>query len=161
MLGQPAIERVLAKHAVAHGVDLHYDETVAAISETPSGVAVTTEKGQTITAEYAVGADGSRSIVRRSAGITFTGEKPGMTWAVMDAFIDTDFPRCPEIISFECKGQTRVQWIPRERGLARLYAMLDGEVTLDKAKECIKEHLAPHWVEFKSIEWFSTVEGKC
>lgn len=164
MLGQPALERVLAKHAIAHGVDLHYGETATAISETPAAgvVTVTTDKGETITAAYAVGADGSRSMVRRSAAgeISFTGEKPGMIWAVLDAFIETDFPRCPEVISFEWQGQARVQWIPRERGLARFYAMLEGEVTREKAMECIKEHLAPHWIEFKAVEWFSTVQGK-
>lgn len=36
-----------------------------------------------------------------------------MIWAVMDAFLDTDFPLCPEIITFQHEGQARISWIPR------------------------------------------------
>lgn len=191
MLGQPAVERALARRALERGVDLRYGETVVASApatpekgltcdkdDIPSGqeedavsergVVVTTERGRTVRARCVVGADGARSTVRRAAGITFRQDVgdlssgAGMTWAVMDAFVETDFPRCAEIISFELRGRTRVQWIPRERGLARFYALMDEgeEVTLDGAVACIKDHLAPHWVEFKSVEWFSSVRGE-
>lgn len=212
MLGQPALERVLARHALAHGVDLRYGE--AAVTTTPSPVpipsspsssppfpsvatvAALTARGEVVHGRCLVGADGARSLVRQAACITFRrgggrsegvgedgegeeeesevyGDDDGVgaqVWGVMDVFVETDFPRCNEIVSFELGGRTRVQWIPRERGLARFYALLDDgsgedngegeEVTLERTMECVKQHLAPHWVEFKGVEWFSSVEGE-
>lgn len=169
MIGQPAIERTLAAHAQAQGVEVHYASPATAIEETPSGVTVTCSgTNQVFHGRFAVGADGSRSLVRQSAGIDFNvsqKDAKNMVWGVMDAVVETDFPQCPEIVSFEKNGQARVQWIPRERGLARLYACM-GEgtgrkVTLEETVACVREHLAPHWIEFPEIEWFSSVEGEC
>lgn len=211
MLGQPALERVLARHALAHGVDLRYGEAAvtttppppsppssASLSSSPpfptaATVAALTARGEVVHGRCLVGADGARSLVRQAAGIAFRrgggggggdeedgegdsevyGDDDGVgaqVWGVMDVFVETDFPRCNEIISFELGGRTRVQWIPRERGLARFYALLDDgsgedngeeeEVTLERTMECVKQHLAPHWVEFKGVEWFSSVEGE-
>lgn len=83
-----------------------------------------------------------------------------MLWAVLDTFIDTDFPRCSEIITFQLNGQSRVSWIPRERGLCRFYVLLEGEVSQERAEQSIKDHMAPHKVEFTKTEWYSTFDGK-
>jgi hypothetical protein len=72
--------------------------------------------------------------------------------------LKTDFPVCSEIISFELDGQSRVAWIPRERGMARFYVLLEGEITQQRAEESIKRHLAPHNVEFAATEWFSSFD---
>lgn len=48
----------------------------------------------------------------------------------------------------------------RERGMARFYVLLDGEVTQSRAEESIRDHMAPHTVEFDRTEWFSTFDGK-
>lgn len=157
MIGQPDVEAALEKQL---DTPVHYAETATSIAENSEGVTVTTNLGRTIRAQYAVGADGARSMVRTSLGISFTGTKPGMTWAVLDTFIDTDFPLCPEIITFQLNEQSRVSWIPRERGMARFYVLLDGEITQEKAEISIREHMAPHRVEFVKTEWFSTFESK-
>lgn len=156
MIGQPAIEKRLSREL---GDLVHYGEEVDTITEDANNAIVTTKSGQKIHASYAFGADGARSTVRSSLGISFTGTKPEMVWAVLDTFIETDFPTCPEIITFQLDGQSRVSWIPRERGLSRFYVLLEGEVTLERAQESIKKHLAPHRVDFKAMEWYSTFEG--
>lgn len=157
MLGQPVIEQALAQKLKAK---ISYGETVLTIAEDKAGVTVTTSKGRTIRSKYAVGADGARSTVRNALDISFTGTKPEMIWAVLDTFIDTDFPVCSEIITFQLNGQSRVSWIPRERNMARFYILLDGEITQEKAENSIREHMAPHRVDFKKTEWFSTFDGK-
>ncbi|KAF4462068.1 phenol 2-monooxygenase [Fusarium albosuccineum] len=157
MIGQPVVEQVMTKRL--EGV-VYYNERVAQISESDDFVDVTTESGRKIRSKYAVGADGARSFVRNTLGISFTGTKPEMVWAVLDTFLDTDFPVCPEIITFELDGQSRVAWIPRERGMSRFYVLLKGEVTQPLAEASIKEHMAPHRVEFKKTEWFSTFTVK-
>jgi 2-polyprenyl-6-methoxyphenol hydroxylase-like FAD-dependent oxidoreductase len=157
MISQPVIEALLSSHI---SDKVRYGERVVSISEDDTSVHITTDKGRRITSRYAIGADGARSMVRNSLGISFTGTKPEMVWAVLDAFIETDFPQCPEIITFELNGQSRVSWIPRERGLSRFYVMLDGEVTLPRAQESLREHLAPYTIKFREVEWFSTFDGE-
>ncbi|EXF83450.1 uncharacterized protein N0V96_001292 [Colletotrichum fioriniae] len=157
MIGQPAVEKVLAERLKT---PVCFGEVVTSISEDKNGVVTTTNKGRVIRSKYAVGADGARSTVRNTLGITFTGTKPEMVWAVLDTFIDTSFPVCSEIITFQLNGQSRVSWIPRERGMARFYILLDGEITQEKAENSIREHMAPHRVDFKKTEWFSTFDVK-
>ncbi|GKT44558.1 3-hydroxybenzoate 4-monooxygenase [Colletotrichum spaethianum] len=157
MIGQPVVEKVLAERLTT---SISYGETVSSISEDKSGVTTTTSKGRIIRSRYAVGADGARSTVRNTLGISFTGTKPEMIWAVLDTFIDTTFPVCSEIITFQLNGQSRISWIPRERGMARFYVLLDGEITQEKAENSIREHMAPHRVDFKKTEWFSTFDVK-
>ncbi|KAM3529594.1 hypothetical protein MY4038_005319 [Beauveria bassiana] len=157
MLGQPVVERVLAEKL---GDSVHYSEQVTSIAEDDGGVDVVTSTGRKIRSKYALGADGARSTVRAAIGATFSGGKPEMLWSVLDTFIETDFPRCPEIITFQLNGQSRVSWIPRERGLCRFYVLLDGEVSLERAQQSIKDHMAPHKVEFTKTEWYSTFDVK-
>lgn len=156
MLGQPIIEELLSSKL---GDLVHYEEQVVSISEHEKGVDIVTSSDRRVRSRYAVGADGARSTVRSQTGASFAGTKPEMIWAVLDTFIDTDFPVCPEIITFEVKGQSRVSWIPRERGLSRFYVLLDGEVTQERAQESIKRHVAPYHIEFRQTEWYSTFEG--
>ncbi|WQF82288.1 Putative FAD-binding domain, FAD/NAD(P)-binding domain superfamily [Colletotrichum destructivum] len=157
MIGQPVVEKVLSERL---RTPIGYGETVSAIAEDADGVVVSTSKGRTIRSRYAVGADGARSTVRNALGISFTGTKPEMVWAVLDTFLDTTFPVCSEIITFQLNGQSRVSWIPRERGMARFYVLLDGEITQAKAEASIREHMAPHRVDFVKTEWFSTFDVK-
>lgn len=162
MIGQPVIEELLTRHLLEETkTAVHYEESLKNISESEEGVVLTTDKARTIYAKYAVGADGARSTVRNTLGIGFEGTKPEMLWAVVDTFIKTDFPVCPEIVTFELDGQSRVSWIPRERDMARFYVLLPGgEVTLERAQESIKKHMAPHHVNFIETEWFSTFDGR-
>lgn len=157
MIGQPVIEKMLSDRL---GDVVHYGEKVIALEEHDDHVDITTDANRQVRATFVLGADGAKSFVRKAIGATFTGTKPEMLWAVLDTFIETDFPECPEIITFQLNGQSRVSWIPRERGLCRFYVLLEGEVTLERAQDSIKEHLAPHKIEFTKTEWYSTFDGK-
>ncbi|KAI1483497.1 FAD binding domain-containing protein [Daldinia eschscholtzii] len=157
MIGQSVVEKVLKDEL---DFPVYYQEKVVSISETKNGVTLYTDRGRRINSRYAIAADGARSTVRRALNISFTGTKPEMVWAVLDTFIDTDFPLCSEIITFQLRGQSRVSWIPRERGMARFYVLLDGEITQTRAQDSIREHMAPHRIDFVKTEWFSTFDVK-
>lgn len=157
MIGQPVIEDMLTSKL--DGL-VRFNEQVVSVTEDVDSVQVATQSGSKIRSRYAVGADGARSLVRKQIGASFTGEKPEMTWAVLDTFIETDFPLCPEIITFQHDGQSRVSWIPRERGMCRFYVLLEGQVTQALAEDSIRKHLAPHTVAFKKTEWYSTFDVK-
>ncbi|GAP91334.1 putative FAD monooxygenase [Rosellinia necatrix] len=157
MIGQPQIEKAIADHL---DIPVHYGERVVSVSETRGGASILTDRQRKVHCKYAIAADGARSTMRSALGIEFTGTKPEMIWAVLDTFIDTDFPECPEIITFQLNEQSRVSWIPRERGMARFYILLDGEITQQRAEDSIREHMAPHRIDFVKTEWFSTFDVK-
>lgn len=156
MIGQPVVEHVMRSYLVD---DVNHSERVKNIIEEHEFVEVETSSGRRVRSKYVVGADGARSFTRSALGISFSGTKPEMTWAVLDAFLSTDFPLCPEIITFELNGESRVAWIPRERGMSRFYVLLKGEITQELAEESIRNHLAPYRVDFTGTEWFSTFTG--
>ncbi|UKZ82980.1 hypothetical protein TrVFT333_010781 [Trichoderma virens FT-333] len=157
MIGQPVVEKMLSTRLDGF---VHYGEQVESLTETNEFVEVVTKSGRIIRSQYALGSDGAKSTVRAAIGATFTGSKPEMLWSVLDTFIDTEFPTCPEIITFQLNGQSRVSWIPRERGLCRFYVLLEGEVTQERAEESIKKHLAPYRTDFVKTEWYSTFDVK-
>lgn len=47
----------------------------------------------------------------------------------------------------------------RERGMARFYILLEGEITQERSEESVRRHMAPYSVEFVKTEWFSTYNG--
>lgn len=162
MIGQPVVERLFASRL--DKTQTLFDTRCVSIEEGPSSVTLTTDNRDhpVIRSRYVVGADGARSTVRHLMGISFTGTKPEMVWTVLDTFIDTDFPRADEIVTFQCNGQSRVSWIPRERGMARFYSLLDPDVdkTQANSEAFIREHMSPHRIDFVKTEWFSTFESK-
>ncbi|KAF2997563.1 hypothetical protein E8E13_001310 [Curvularia kusanoi] len=158
MIGQPFIERHFASHI---DVPVHYNEPALSFSHTtsPLGVTVQTAK-RTVHAKYCLAADGARSYMRNELGIGWEGTKPNMVWAVLDCWIDTTFPITREIVTLQVDGESRMAWIPRERGMQRFYVLLDGEITQEKTEASIRRHMAPHKVDFTHIEWFSKFEIK-
>lgn len=163
MIGQPVVEAAIASRLEHADRTILFDTRCVAVAEDATSVLVTTDRAEhpLVRAKYLVGADGARSTVRGLLGISFTGTKPEMVWTVLDTFIDTDFPRADEIVTFQHRGQSRVSWIPRERGMARFYTLLnpDQPKTQANSEASIREHMRPHKIDFVKTEWFSTFEG--
>src|SRR5262245_31285896 len=70
--------------------ELQFDRPVQGISEAPSGVEVTVERGgrrETRSGRFLIGADGASSSVRRALGIEF----PGFTWPDRFLVVSTPF----------------------------------------------------------------------
>lgn len=158
MIGQPFIERHLVSRI---GIPINYSEPALSFSSSAStqGVTVRTPK-RLIKARYCLAADGARSFMRNELGIGWEGTKPNMIWAVLDCWIETTFPICTEVVTLELEGESRMAWIPRERGMQRFYVLLDGDITLEKTKASVRRHMAPYAVDFTHIEWFSKFEIK-
>jgi 2-polyprenyl-6-methoxyphenol hydroxylase-like FAD-dependent oxidoreductase len=75
---QYEVERLLERRAVEAGVDFRYERELTSLTQSATTVTArlgTPEGGaETMTARYAVGADGHRSAVREAIGIPFPGE---------------------------------------------------------------------------------------
>jgi 2-polyprenyl-6-methoxyphenol hydroxylase-like FAD-dependent oxidoreductase len=75
-LWQNHIERILAGWVHELAVPMHYGIEVTGFSQDEGGVYVELSDGKSLRAEYLVGCDGGRSLIRKSAGIEFPGWDP-------------------------------------------------------------------------------------
>lgn len=72
-LRQLHIERILAEWVTELGVPILYGREVAGFAQHADGVDVTLADGATLEAQYLIGCDGGRSIIRKGAAIDFPG----------------------------------------------------------------------------------------
>jgi 2-polyprenyl-6-methoxyphenol hydroxylase-like FAD-dependent oxidoreductase len=75
-LWQNHIERILAGWVDELEVPIYRGREVTGIAQDDTGVDVELSDGQSLRADYLVGCDGGRSLVRRAAGIEFPGWDP-------------------------------------------------------------------------------------
>ena len=75
-LWQNHIERILAGWVCELAVTIHRGREVTGIAQDDTGVDVALSDGQSLRAEYLVGCDGGRSLIRKAAGIAFPGWDP-------------------------------------------------------------------------------------
>jgi 2-polyprenyl-6-methoxyphenol hydroxylase-like FAD-dependent oxidoreductase len=75
-LWQNHIERILAGWVGELAVTIHRGREVTGFAQDDTGVDVELSDGQSLRAEYLVGCDGGRSLIRKAAGIEFPGWDP-------------------------------------------------------------------------------------
>jgi 2-polyprenyl-6-methoxyphenol hydroxylase-like FAD-dependent oxidoreductase len=75
-LWQNHIERILAGWVDELAVTIHREREVTGFAQDDTGVDVELADGMSLRAEYLVGCDGGRSVVRKAAGIEFAGWDP-------------------------------------------------------------------------------------
>ncbi len=78
-LWQNHIERILAGWVGELGVPISYGTEVTGFVQDDTGVDVALSDGRSLRAEYLVGCDGGRSLIRKVAGIEFPGWDPTMS----------------------------------------------------------------------------------
>jgi 2-polyprenyl-6-methoxyphenol hydroxylase-like FAD-dependent oxidoreductase len=84
-LWQNHIERILAGWVAELGVPVRYGTEVTGFAQDDAGVDVQLADGESLRAEYLVGCDGGRSLVRRAAGIEFAGWDPTTSALIAEA----------------------------------------------------------------------------
>ncbi len=84
-LWQKHIERILAEWVAELAVPIYREREVIGFAQDATGVDVSLSDDQSLRAEYLVGCDGGRSLVRRLANIEFPGWDPTMSWLIAEA----------------------------------------------------------------------------
>jgi 3-(3-hydroxy-phenyl)propionate hydroxylase len=83
-LFQNHIERILASWVGELGVTIYRGKEVTGFTQDDAGVDVQTSDGRSLRAEYLVGCDGGRSLVRKTAGIDFPGWDATTSWMIAE-----------------------------------------------------------------------------
>ena len=73
---QNQIERIMAAWIAELPVRIYYGREVTGFAQGDTGVDVECSDGQSLRAQYLVGCDGGRSVIRKAAGIEFPGWDP-------------------------------------------------------------------------------------
>jgi 2-polyprenyl-6-methoxyphenol hydroxylase-like FAD-dependent oxidoreductase len=83
-LTQNHIERVMSEWVAELSVPIYRSRDVTGFTQDDTGVDVALSDGRSLRAEYLVGCDGGRSVIRKSAGIDFPGWDPTMSWLIAE-----------------------------------------------------------------------------
>src|SRR5688572_2924140 len=83
-LWQNHIERILAGWVDELGVKIYRGREVTGFAQDDTGVDVELAEGEPVRAEYLVGCDGGRSVIRKAAGIEFPGWDPTTSWLIAE-----------------------------------------------------------------------------
>ncbi len=87
-LWQSHVEPILAGWVGERGVPILRGRAVVGVAQDDTGVDVELSEGQSLRAEYLVGCDGRRSLVRKAAGIDFVGLDPSTSWIIAEVEMD-------------------------------------------------------------------------
>ena len=114
---QNQIERIMAEWVAELPVHIRYGHEVTGFAQDDTGVDVRLSDGESLRAQYLVGCDGGRSIIRKTAGIEFPGWDPTRS----NLIAEVEMAEEPELgIRRDDKGT---------HGLGRVeYEIRDGEV---------------------------------
>jgi 3-(3-hydroxy-phenyl)propionate hydroxylase len=136
-LWQSQFEPILADWIAELGVPTLGSCEVVGFTQDDAGVEVETSGGTSLRAQYLVGCDGGRSLVRKAAGIEFAGLDPSTSWMIAEVEMDEE----PEFgLRRDSAGnhaigrgpEDRVRLVITERTLQRA-----GAPTMDELREAL------------------------
>lgn len=92
-LAQERIEQILAAWVDELRVPTYRGSEVTGFTQDDSGVDVTLGDGRSLRADYLVGCDGGRSLVRKTAGIDFAGWDASVSYLIAEASTSEEPPK--------------------------------------------------------------------
>jgi 3-(3-hydroxy-phenyl)propionate hydroxylase len=90
---QNHIERIMAAWIAELPVRIYYGSEVKGFAQDGTGVDVELSDGQSLRAQYLVGCDGGRSVIRKAAGIDFPGWDPTRSNLIAEVEVTEEPPR--------------------------------------------------------------------
>ena len=133
-LWQRHFERILAAWVTELGVPIAREREVTGFVQDDAGVDVELSDGRSLRADYLVGCDGGRSVIRKAAGIEFAGWDPTTSWLIAEVEMDEEpefgLRRGGGIGRLEDGGRVRVV-------LTEQHLEHTGEPTLEDVSEAL------------------------
>ncbi|HEV2760476.1 MAG TPA: FAD-dependent monooxygenase [Acidimicrobiales bacterium] len=89
-LWQSKFEPILADWVAELGVPILRSREVVGFAQDHAGVVVEISGALSLRAEYLVGCDGGRSLIRKAAGIDFAGSDPSASWLIAEVEMEEE-----------------------------------------------------------------------
>jgi 2-polyprenyl-6-methoxyphenol hydroxylase-like FAD-dependent oxidoreductase len=89
-LWQSHFERILAAWISELGVPIAREREVTGLAQEDTGVDVELADGRSLRADYVVGCDGGRSVIRKATGIEFRGWDASTSWLIAEVEMDEE-----------------------------------------------------------------------
>ena len=166
-LGASVPQTVLERHALARlddlGVPIRWGDPLLGVQTDSRGVTLDFESGSSLRAAYVIGADGARSIVRKSLGIAMEGSSDETPFIIVDVddHPDGSTPKSYGRFDYECPelGGRNVMHMPFAGGMRIDLQCLPGDDaeylgSPEGAREWIGSVVDPWYGEH--IQWTST-----
>ncbi|WP_018681638.1 FAD-dependent oxidoreductase [Actinokineospora enzanensis] len=165
MVDQVLTERVLREGVAGQGVDIEWSVAVAGLEQDADGVTVRLRHGhgglETVRVPWLVGADGGRSVVRKSLGLRLSGDST-QTWLNADVVVDVDLPPNSNHLVHTGAGALLLVPFP-EPGKWRVIDTVDHEGDAETVRARIEAKLtgalrkpvsvsAPTWVSVFTVQ---------
>ena len=90
---QNQIERIMADWIAELRVRIYYGREVTGFAQDDTGVDIELSEGRSLRAQYLVGCDGGRSVIRKAAGIGFPGWDPTRSNLIAEVEVTEEPPR--------------------------------------------------------------------
>jgi len=121
-LVQSHIERLLLEWCEELGVPIRRGAELTGFTQDETGIDVTLQSGNALRAEYLVGCDGGRSLVRKLAGIGFPGSDPTVSNLLAEVQFTTEPPfglrQSPRLHGINRTAEGPIQAIVTERAVS-------------------------------------------
>src|SRR3954453_21699818 len=108
-LFQNLIERIMAEWIAELPVRTYYGSEVTGFAQDDTGVVVELAEGRSLRAQYLVGCDGGRSLIRRAAGIEFPGWDATKSNLIAEVELTEEPPKGPRHDAAGVHGFHRMQ----------------------------------------------------
>jgi 3-(3-hydroxy-phenyl)propionate hydroxylase len=106
---QNEIERIMAGWVAELAVRITYGREVTAFAQDDTGVDVRLGDGEALRAQYLVGCDGGRSMIRKAAGVEFPGWDPTRSNLIADVEVTEEPPAGPRYDAIGVHGLHRME----------------------------------------------------
>jgi 2-polyprenyl-6-methoxyphenol hydroxylase-like FAD-dependent oxidoreductase len=127
-LWQSRIERLLADWVAELGVTTLREREVTGFAQDATAVDVELSDGRTLRADYLVGCDGGRSLIRKKAGIDFPGWDPSISYLIAEV---------------EMSGEPPLGFHRDEKGTHAMGRLEDGRVRIVLREERVRQGEEP------------------
>jgi 3-(3-hydroxy-phenyl)propionate hydroxylase len=134
-LWQSSIERILADWVGELAVTTYRGREVTGFAQDDTGVDVALSDDSTLRAEYLVGCDGGRSLVRKAAGIDFTGWDPTTSSLIAEVELAEEPEWGVRRDSLGLHGFSRMDHGPVRVMVTERHAVAGAEPTLSDLRE--------------------------
>ncbi|NKY58245.1 FAD-dependent monooxygenase [Nocardia flavorosea] len=162
VLPQSGLEAVLRDRLRAAGVEIEAGAQVQTVTQGETAVEVALADGREMTAEWLIGADGSRSRVREELGIELAGRETGETYYLADIVLDERPPFQDSAMWLGPAGPFMLMRLPGADELWRIFAdMTDMESLAERPGPGVAELQAllgergPGRLRITEVQWTS------